>query len=144
MEIAYRNLKPEDYESLIELWEISGLPARTKGRDSRENITKHMKKEPDFLIGAFIGNRLAGVVIATTDLRKGWINRLAVHPEYRRHGIASRLLKISEERLIKSGVEIVSCLIMDDNQPSIDFFESEGYSSMREVLYFRKVLHPEV
>ncbi|MBD3217103.1 MAG: GNAT family N-acetyltransferase [candidate division Zixibacteria bacterium] len=144
MEIVYRNLKPEDYDSLIELWEISGLPLRRKGRDSRENMIEYMKREPDFLIGAFDENKLVGVVIATSDLRKGWINRLAVHPKYRRHGIASELLKISEERLIKSGVEIISCLIMDDNQPSICFFQSEGYSSMREVLYFRKVLHPEV
>ena len=144
MEIAYRNLKPEDYDSLIELWEFSGLPARRKGRDSRENIAEHLKKEPDFFIGAFNEDRLVGAVIATSDLRKGWINRLAVHPKYRRHGIASNLLKISEEHLIKSGVEIISCLVMDDNQPSIDFFRSKGYDSMREVLYFRKVLHPEV
>ncbi len=144
MEIAYRNLKPEDYDSLIVLWEFSGLPARRKGRDSRENMIEHIKKEPDFFIGAFNEDRLVGAVIATSDLRKGWINRLAVHPKYRRHGVASKLLKISEKRLIKSGVEIISCLVMDDNQPSIDFFQSEGYRSMSEVLYFRKVLHPEV
>lgn len=143
MGIAYRNLSPEDYESLIEIWKASGLPARTDGRDSREKITEHMKKQPDFFIGAFDHGKLVGAVIATSDLRKGWINRLAVIPDCQRHGIASELLKIAEERLINAGLEIISCLIMDDNSQSIKFFESRGYSNSPDVLYFRKVLRRE-
>ena len=144
MAISYRNLNPGDYDNIIDVWEVSGLPARLKGRDSRENIAAHMKKQPHSFIGAFDGESLIGVVIATDDGRKGWINRLAVIPEYRGYGIARKLIRISEERLFNSGIGIISCLIMDDNSPSIGLFESEDYSSMREVLYFRKVLNEDV
>ncbi len=143
MEITYRNLRPEDYDNLIEVWKASGLPVRPDGRDSREKIREHMKKQPDFFIGAFEHRRLVGAVIATCDLRKGWINRLAVIPDYQKRGIASELLRIAEERLINSGLEIISCLIMDDNSQSIKFFESRGYSSSPDVMYFRKVLRQE-
>ncbi|HDS01746.1 MAG TPA: hypothetical protein ENO07_06975, partial [candidate division Zixibacteria bacterium] len=60
MEITYRNLRPEDYDSLIQVWKASGLPVRLTGRDSREKITEHMKEQPDFFTGAFDRGRLIG------------------------------------------------------------------------------------
>ncbi len=144
MNILYRTLLPDDYENMIEVWNASGLPTRPKGRESLEKIRIEMQKNPGFFIGAFDRDRLIGLVVASSDIRKGWINRLAVIPEYRGKGIARELIRKSEDALYASGVEILACLILDDNNASIRLFESEGYSHWPNVLYFRKTLREDI
>jgi hypothetical protein len=75
-----RQLTIEHYEAIIQLWRESDLPHRPNGRDSRAEMGRQMKSVPDLFLGAFDGGKLIGVVIGTEDTRKGWINRLAVHP----------------------------------------------------------------
>jgi ribosomal protein S18 acetylase RimI-like enzyme len=144
MPVTYRNLKREDYQQMIKVWNNSGLLIRPTGRDSHENIAAEMRRHPEFFIGAFDNEHLIGLVVASSDGRKGWINRLAVLPDYRGRGLARELIKRSEEVLYKSGVEILACLILDDNTASIRLFESEGYSHWPSVYYFRKVLREDI
>lgn len=144
MDISYRTLRSEDYDSMISIWKTSGLPTRPTGRESFEKIRIEMQKNPAFFIGAFHKGRLVGLVIASSDNRKGWINRLAVIPEYRGKGIARELIRKSEDALYASGIEILACLILDDNKESIGLFESEGYSHWPNVLYFRKTLREDI
>lgn len=144
MQIKYRELKIDDYDRMMEVWTKSGLPIRPAGRDSREKIAVEMQRNPDFFIGAFDDDDLIGLVVASSDGRKGWINRLAVIPEYRGKGLGRELIRRSEQVLYRSGVEILACLIMDDNTPSIGLFESEGYSHWSNVYYFRKVLREDI
>ncbi len=144
MQIKYRELKIYDYDRMMEVWTKSGLPIRPAGRDSREKIAVEMQRNPDFFIGAFDDDDMIGLVVASSDGRKGWINRLAVIPEYRGKGLGRELIRRSEQALYRSGVEILACLIMDDNTPSIRLFESEGYSHWSNVYYFRKVLREDI
>ena len=88
--------------------------------------------------------RLIGLVIASSDGRKGWINRLAILPEFREHDIARNLIRRAEDALRKTGIMITACLIMDDNLPSIRLFESEDYSNWPDVLYFRKTFDENI
>lgn len=38
-----RQMRSEDYASLIALWKAAGLPCRLKGRDAQENIERELK-----------------------------------------------------------------------------------------------------
>ena len=142
--ITYRGLVPEDYDSMIAVWNESGLPAKPVGRDSREELHRQIMQEPEFFIGAFNKDKLIGLVIASSDQRKGWINRLAVIPAYRGRGIARELIHRAEQALYNTGIRIISCLIFKTNTPSIKLFESENYDSSCPVLYLRKALSDEV
>lgn len=75
-----RRLTIADYEAMTELWVKAGLPFKPRGRDSRETIAAQMIANPQFFLGAFEGSQLIGVVVLSSDLRKGWINRLAADP----------------------------------------------------------------
>jgi len=79
-----RRLTIADYDEIVKLWAASDLPFKPKGRDSKDAITAEMKTNPDLFLGAFEQGKLAGMAIASCDCRKGWINRLAVHPHFRK------------------------------------------------------------
>lgn len=133
-----RRLGEKDYEAMIVLWKRAELPFRPQGRDSREVIARQMKANPDFFSGAFDQDRLIGVAVLSCDMRKGWINRLAVHPEYRRRGVARALITKSERILRKHGVNLFCALIDADNAASKELFKKSGYIEHRDITYFSK------
>ncbi len=133
-----RKLTIGDYDEMIKLWERSALPFKPKGRDSRQEITRQMNRNPDLLLGAFEGRKLVGVVVGSYDGRKGWINRLAVDPERRRKGVARLLIARIEMALREKGARIICALVEKSNLKSICLFEKQGYVTHRSILYLSK------
>ena len=133
-----QKLAIDDYEEIINLWSRARLPYKPKGRDSKEAMTAEMKANPEFFLGAFEDNCLVGTVIISCDMRKGWLNRLAVDPDYRHCGIAKALITESEKVLRKRGVRIFCALIEDWNAASKKLFNECGYAEHRDILYFSK------
>lgn len=130
---------------MVELWKRAGLPFKPMGRDSRRMIETQMKAFPEFFIGAFHGDKLVGVVIGSYDGRmKGWINRLAVDPAYRRQGIAQQLISHAEKALEKRGAAIFCALIETPNEESVRLFQKMGYVTHEEMLYVTKRKNREV
>ena len=123
---------------MLRLWKKAGLTSRPSGRDSRQSIEEQMAAAPDLFIGAYEDRRLIGVVVASSDGRKGWINRLAVHPDFRRRGIATALVAEAENALRKRGTHIFAALIMESNVASKQLFRELGYKELKEVSYFSK------
>jgi len=133
-----RKLTIGDYEEMVRLWSRAKLPFKPKGRDSKEAIAAQIAANPEFFLGALEGNRLVGTVIISCDMRKGWINRLAVDPAYKRRGIAKVLIAESEKTLRKQGIRIFCALIEDYNVASRELFRECGYVEHRDIAYFSK------
>jgi ribosomal protein S18 acetylase RimI-like enzyme len=133
-----RRLAINDYAEMVRLWIKAKLPFKPKGRDSREAIVTQMTANPEFFLGAFEGNRLVGTVIISCDLRKGWINRLAVAPDCRRRGVAKALIAESEKVLRRHGIRIFCVLIEDYNAVSKKLFKECDYVEGRDIIYFSK------
>lgn len=133
-----QRLTINDYKEMVRLWLTAKLSFKPKGRDSREAIAAEMKTNPDFFLGAFENNHLVGTVIISCDVRKGWINRLAVDPDHRHHGIAKALIVESERTLRKHGIKIFCVLIEDYNVISKELFKECGYVEHHDITYFSK------
>lgn len=142
-QIEYRNLRPTDYDEIVRVWNEADLPARLRGRDSRERLIVEMERSPDFFIGAFDDVKMVGLVIGTYDGRRGMINRLAVVPGYREAGVGARLVEICEERLRKAGATIISALIEKNNIGSIKIFQRLGYRVHEDIVYVSKRDFPD-
>jgi ribosomal protein S18 acetylase RimI-like enzyme len=127
-----------DYDSIIALWKSAELPFKARGRDSREEMSEQLKKDPDLFIGAFEEDKLIGVIVGTDDGRKGWINRLAISPEHTRSGVAIRLIKEIEEALKKRGRRIICTLVEDPNEASFALFKKAGYVKHDDIHYLSK------
>lgn len=133
-----RPLTFEAYDSIITLWRRADLSFRPKGRDSREEMRREFESNPDLIIGAFEKNELAGVIIGTDDGRKGWINRLAVEPKFRRKGVAKELISALEAALKKRGRGIICTLVEDWNKASLLLFKNAGYLKHEDIFYLSK------
>ena len=136
--MQFKKLVIADCESIVNLWTKAGLPFRPLGRDSKKAIKAEMSANPDFYLGAFEGEDLVAVVILSSDGRKGWINRLAVDPDYRHRGVAKAMIRESEKILRKTGVRMFCALIDDDNAASKKLFTECGYDEHHDIIYFSK------
>ncbi len=128
---------------MIALFQIAGMNPKTRGRDSPRSFSEQLRRNRRSYLGAFDGDRLVGVVLGTHDTRKAWINRLAVHPDYRRRSIAARLVRACERVLREQGLKMFAALIEPENRASEAFFRSLGYEIV-PILYARKKLRDSV
>jgi GNAT superfamily N-acetyltransferase len=133
-----RKLTINNYKEIIKLWTRASLPYKQKGRDRKEAIAAEMNANPEFFLGTFEDNRLVGMVIISCDMRKGWLNRLAVDPDYRHCDIAKALIAESEKILRKHGIRVFCALIEDYNAVSRGLFKECGYVEHRDIIYFSK------
>ena len=142
--VRLRSAAPGDYAAIVRLWTASGLLARTAGRDGPKAFRRQLLRFPTLYIVAEVDGRLAGVVLGSHDTRKGWINRIAVHPDHRRRGIGRQLVRACEQAFIEQGIEIFAALVEIENAGSAALFEQTGYKRDIPVHYFHKRLRSDV
>ncbi len=144
MKLKFRYYQKGDYNIIIKLWKAAGLPFKPKGRDKRENIEKEMEKGCGTFIFAIHDNKEIGVVLVTNDGRKGWINRVAVLPEYRKKGVARNLVKKAEKWLETKDIYIFACQIENYNKASFIAFQKMGYIPFAGIHYLTKRKYPDI
>jgi ribosomal protein S18 acetylase RimI-like enzyme len=138
-----RRLTAQDYEAVVDLWRRSGPPSiRLEGRDSHEAFVKQLQGG-QIVIGLEERGKLIGVVVATHDTRKGWLNRLAIDPAHRRRGHGTTLHRAAEDALRRAGMQILAVLVENWNEPSLALLRKEGYKVESDILYLTRRSLPE-
>ncbi len=133
-----KQLTIRDYTEIRRIWDDAGLPVRPSGRDSFQNLKKQLSTGNVTILADELDGKIRGLVLLSHDERKGWINRLAVVPKYRRQGIASGLLKSAEEYFRNIGIEIFVALIEAESVSSIKCFEQNEFKYWDNIYYFSK------
>ncbi|WP_433686337.1 GNAT family N-acetyltransferase [Micromonospora carbonacea] len=127
--LRIRQFRWSDYDAVAAVWTAAGREVVP-----RAELAAKLTRDPElFLVGEAHGDVVA-VVLGTYDGRRGWILRLAVHPAYRRRGIASRLVAELERRFAALGCPRVNLLVMPDNAAGLRFWQALGYLPMPDVL----------
>lgn len=130
-------LGPDDHARLLTLWERAGLHSvRPHGRDSREAIATQLASGVQTILGLEVDGQLVGAVVATHDSRKGWINRLAIDPDFRRQGYGLKLLGAAEETLRAQGMRVIAALVESDNPSSLALFQKAGYTEIDRGIHY--------
>lgn len=90
-------------------------------------------------LAAVDGDTLVGYIGVQTVLDEGYINNVAVRPEYRRRGIAAALISllINEARAI--GLAFMTLEVRESNAPAIALYEKLGFTTVgRRKNYYEK------
>ena len=136
--VTLRRLTIDDHAAILALWQRAGLHSiRPEGRDSRSEFEKQFAGG-QIAIGLEEDGKLIGVVIVTNDTRKGWINRLAIDPDYRRRGYGEQLVHASEDVLHEAGIHLIAAFIEEGNLASLSLFEKLGYATHQHLYYVSK------
>ena len=136
---SVRPFQPGDRPQLERLW------ARVFADDPPWNspavmIDDKLGVQPELLLVAIVEkDTVAGAVMAGYDGVRGWIYHLAVAPEHRRGGIATRLVRAAESGLRKLGCPKVNLQIRSGNADVVAFYRSLGYEVEQRVSMGRKL-----
>ena len=142
-DLQIRFLTRDDIPDLLALWSAAKLSIRPSGRDHADRLAAEVTDYPRNFLGAFAGGHLVGACVATWDGRRGWINRLAVHPQSRGRGVAQQLIAAGEAELKSRGAQVIAALVEPGNSPSLALFARCGYRDTPRAIYLSKREGPD-
>ena len=98
-----------------------------------------MNECPRMFLVATVGGRIAGYSSAVADAERAELVSIAVHPRYRRHGVARALLTRTVALLRGEGVRQFWLTVRPANTDAIRLYASFGFVHVRRVKdYYRR------
>jgi len=123
--LTIRSASEREIEPVLSLWEAAGgTPSVT---DTHEGLLGLLASDPEALILAECDGAVVGSLIAAWDGWRGSFYRLAVHPDQRREGIATALLREGERRLLARGAARFTAIVTDDYLDAMSLWTATGY-----------------
>ncbi len=123
--IQIRSYQSDDGPAVLALWLSCGLVRPVN--DPRKDMERKLAVNPEmFLVGKIDGNIVA-CVMAGYEGHRGWINYLAVSPEYRRRGLGRQMMDEAERLLRQRGCPKINLQVRTSNREVIQFYERIGF-----------------
>lgn len=116
---------PKYQEAIIDLWKKCNLIVPQN--DPIEDIQKKLDFQPDSFLSALLDGQLIGSVMVGYEGHRGWLNYLAVLPEYQKRGYERRLAEKAVEELRKLGCSKVNVQVRKSNPSTIGFYKHLGF-----------------
>ena len=115
-----------DQDQVVALWQICELTR--PWNDPVKDIARKQQVRPEwFLVGELDGQVIASVMFGYEGHR-GWMNYLAVAPQYQSKGYAHSLIETGEALLLAAGCPKISLQVRSSNARVIAFYQSLGYA----------------
>jgi len=124
--LTVRRFEPADEQAVVSLWKQCDLTR--PWNDPCKDIARKLGVQGDMFLVAFLSGQVVGSVMAGYDGHRGWINYLAVAPDYRHRGLGRRLMAEAERRLLALGCPKINLQVRLANQKAIEFYRHIGYA----------------
>ena len=143
MSILVREMTPEDYDKVYELWNsIQGFGIRSID-DSREGVERFLKRNPTTSVVAVQNGRIIGAILCGHDGRTGFFYHVCVAEGYRKHGIGKAMATTCMRRLQEEGINKISLVAFKDNALGNAFWHEEGWKLRRDLNVYDFILNEE-
>lgn len=127
-----------DEGAVIQLWERCRLTR--PWNDPRKDIARKLAVRRDLFLVAEEAGEIIGSVMIGWDGHRGWINYLAVAPEFRRRGLGRRLMDEAETRLLREGCPKVNLQVRAENPEVVAFYQRLGYAIEESVSMGKRLI----
>ncbi len=124
--IEVRRFTLDDQAQVIELWGLA-FPDEPAWNESEAMINRKLKVQSELFFVAEELGKIVGTTIAGFDGVRGWVHKVATHPEYLRRGIAKQLMKAAEQGLREIGCTKLNIQVREGNDSAVALYESLGY-----------------
>ena len=115
-----------DQEEVTALWRMV-FPDSSSWNIPEEDIERKLAVQRESFYVALIDGELVGTAMGGYDGHRGWLYYIVVHPQFRRRGIGTALVKRVETGLAEMGCPKVNLQVRATNTTVIDFYETLGY-----------------
>ncbi len=132
-----RTLDEDDLDQVVRIWEESRDTTADPAVSLAEVVSALQADMP--AVVAVVGKEVVGAAVSSVAQERGWVLRLAIARQWRRHGIGSALLAALEERLARVGVRRIGALL-PEGEVGEDAFRNSGYTGRPDLSYFEKLL----
>ncbi len=137
-DIAIRPCQPEDIPAVLQLWiDADAVPGPT---DDAAAIERRLQRDVELFVLATDGARIVGSLMGGWNGWRGDMARLAVHPDYRRRGIAMQLISEVEGRLRELGCNRITSLVFIHEAGAPELWSNAGYAPDSEIGRYYKDL----
>ncbi|WP_422450400.1 GNAT family acetyltransferase [Endozoicomonas sp. ALB091] len=125
--MTVRAFKPEDTEAVIRLWQQCGLT--TPQNNPQRDIDRKVAINDGLFLVGLIENEIVASVMGGYEGHRGWVNYLAVAPQWQQYGLGRTLMEKLENRLAKLGCPKINLQVRSANQQVLAFYQSLGYQT---------------
>lgn len=134
--MTVRTMQIEDYDGVYALWmSIKGFAIRSVD-DSREGVTRFLKRNPATSVVAEEDGRIVGAILCGHDGRRGCMYHVCVQQEYRMRGIGRQMVTFAMEALKKEGISKVSLIAFTVNDIGNAFWNRIGWTRRLDLNYY--------
>ena len=139
--IEIRCFRPKDEPSVVTLWQRCDLVR--PWNDPHRDIYRKLKVNPEWFLVDLVDRHVVATVMAGYEGHRGWLNYLAVAPEFQRRGLARAIVTEAERLLRKAGCPKINLQIRASNQAVIEFYRRLGYSVDDAVSMGKRLEHDD-
>lgn len=142
MNINITSFEIQSYNEVFALWkQCEGIGLSSA--DSREGIQMYLDRNPGMCFVALLDGKIVGAILAGHDGRRGYIHHLAIHPDYRRKGLARQLVGHSMAVLAAFCIQKCHLFIFTDNLDGIEFWKRIGWLHRSDICIVSKNIEPD-
>jgi ribosomal protein S18 acetylase RimI-like enzyme len=125
MDLEIVRYTPKHQGAVIDLWKECDLVVPQN--DPATDIQKKFAFQPDLFLIALADGKVIGSVMTGYEGHRGWINYLAVSPEYQRRSYGRKLVERAIKELKNLGCQKVNLQVRRTNNSVIDFYKHLGF-----------------
>ena len=127
-----------DLDAVLALWgQTSGVGLNES--DTPDQLRAYLDRNPGLSLIARDGTRLVGAVLCGHDGRRGYLNHLAVLPEYRGRGLGQQMVESCLGALAALGILKCNIFLYADNEPGQQFWSRCGWAARSDLKVLQRM-----
>ncbi len=126
MQMEIRAYTESDQADVAALWRTV-FPDSSSWNVPEEDIERKLAVQREYFYVSHVNGELVGTAMGGYDGHRGWLYYVAVHPQYRRQGIGTALVKRVEAGLAGIGCPKINLQVRATNAAVVDFYRTLGY-----------------
>ena len=126
-QMLVRPYRTDDEESLVSLWQVCELTV--PWNNPHKDIARKLQVQPELFLIGILDSRLIATVMGGYDGHRGWINYLAVHPDFQGKGYGQEIMNSVETGLREMGCPKINLQIRTGNDKIQLFYQKLGFTN---------------